>query len=318
MHRKGTTHHRLRAWTQNARTPVLGLTTHTCLQAGHPHISHPPSGPPQPRPSQAKGSHTTILGRDTQALTPIQRPGTRANHGTLTPTTLGPLLLRKPAFTLPGPRPRRPRADPPLPGHLGPRFLAPLDQGGLRPGQAVGPQRGLSAIFPARAAHLPRSHQPALRPARRHCPSSPTARCAPAPGGYRPPSPPQPALHVLGLRRWSSALRPRVPRHQAQPPASDSAPARMLAPPGGAAREAAVRLRHRAAPREPYLCRRPRPRCRTSRPFRSYLYPLTSGGLGHLRCVLMWVWRDSISSSPAGVPELEIYLFLDSGKVAIV
>ncbi|MEJ1271565.1 hypothetical protein NN561_002406 [Cricetulus griseus] len=45
----------------------------------------------------------------------------------------------------------------------------------------MGPQRGLSAIFPARAAHLPRSHQPALRPARRHSPSSPTARCAPLP-----------------------------------------------------------------------------------------------------------------------------------------
>lgn len=125
--------------------------------------------------------------------------------------------------------------------------------GGLRPGQAVGPQRGLSAIFPARAAHLPRSHQPARHPARRHCPSSPTARCAPAPGGSRPPLQPQPALHVLGLRRWSSARRPRVPRHQAQPPASDSAPARMLAPPGGAAREAAMRLRHRAAPREPQV-----------------------------------------------------------------
>lgn len=136
----------------------------------------------------------------------------------------------------------------------GPRFLARLGWGGLRPGQAVGPQRGLSAIFPARAAHLPRSHQPARRPARRHSPSSPTARCAPAPSGSRPPWPPQSALQVLGLRRWSSALRPRVPRHQAQPPASDSAPARTLPPPGGAARVgggAAVRLRHRAAPREP-------------------------------------------------------------------
>lgn len=32
----------------------------------------------------------------------------------------------------------------------------------------------------------------------------------------------------------------------------------------------------------------------------------------------MWVWRDFISSNPAGVPQLEIYLFIDSGKVAIV
>lgn len=196
-------HHRLWAWTQNARTPVLGLTTHTCLQAGHPHISHPPSGPPQPQPPQAKGSHTTILARDTHALTPIQRPGTRADHGTLTPTTLGPLLLRKPAFTLPGPWPRRPPADPPLPGHLGPRFLARLDWGASAWARPWG-----------RSEASPPSSRPAP-PTSRALTSRPCARSAATAPHHRPHAAPQlPAAPGRRRRRsqrftsWVSAAGP--------------------------------------------------------------------------------------------------------------
>lgn len=196
MHRKGTS---TPALGLDARTPVLGLTTHTCLQARHPHISQPPSGPLQPQPPQAKGSHTTILGRDTHALTPIQRPAwCRPWHPHTHPRA--PSLTQTRLHT-PWPSAAASSCRPSPTGSPGAPIPSTTGLGGLRPGQAVGPQRGLSAIFPARAAHLPRSHQPALRPARRHCPSSPTARCAPAPGGSRPPLPPQPALHVLGLRR---------------------------------------------------------------------------------------------------------------------
>lgn len=184
--------HRLWAWTHNTRTPVPELTTHTCLQTRHPHISHPPSGPRQPQPPQAQGSHTTILGRDTHALTPIQRPGTRADHGTLTPT-LGPLLLHKPAFTLPGPRPRSPRADPPLPGHLGPRFLAPLGWGASARARPWG-----------RSEASPPSSRPAP-PTSRALTSRPGTRRAATAPHHRPHAAPQ--LPAAPGRRCSRSQR---------------------------------------------------------------------------------------------------------------
>lgn len=256
------------------------------------------------------------MGRDTHSLTPIQRPGTRADHGTLTPT-LRSVLSRKPAFTLPGPRRRRPRAGPPRPGHLGPRFLA-------RPfwGPPPGPGRG-AAARPLRHLPGPRRPPPALSPAgpapgaplqplitdRTLRPSSQrlpaavaAAVCAPRPGSLplvqcaaaaRPPSPSATPRLRLRPREDAAAARGRRPRGCSA-----------LAPPRGPS----------GTKGEPRLCRRPRPQCRPSPSFSSHLYPPTSGGLGHLRCVLVWVWRDFTSSNPAGVSEPELYLFFDSGK----
>lgn len=298
------------------RTPVLGLPPHTCLQASHPHTSQPPSGPSQSQPPQAKSNY---LGQG-HTLTPIQRPGTRADHCTLTPT-LQSVLSRKPAFTLPGPRRRRPRADPPRPGHLGPRFLA-------RPywGPPPGPGRG-AAARPLRHLPGPRRPPPALSPA------------GPAPG-----APPQPLITDRTLRPSSQRLPAAVaaavcaPRPgslplvqcaaAARPPSPSATPRLRLRPREDAAAARGRRPRGCSAPApprspsgakgEPRLFRRPRPQCRTSPSLCSHLYPHTSGGLGHLRCVLVWVWRDFTSSNPAGVSEPELYLFFDSGKVAIV
>lgn len=142
------------------------------------------------------------MGRDTHALTPIQRPGTRADHGTLTPT-LRPLLLRKPVFTPPGPRPRRPRADPPRPGHPGLRFLARLGWGASARARPWG-----------RSEASPPSSRPAP-PTSRALTSRPCARRAATAPHHRPHAAPLlPAAPGRRCRRsqrftsWVSAASP--------------------------------------------------------------------------------------------------------------
>ncbi|XP_051015306.1 uncharacterized protein LOC127200986 [Acomys russatus] len=170
--------------------------------------------------------------------------------GILTPT-LEPLLTRKLAFTLPGPGPRRPRADPPRSCHLGPRFLA-------RPGWGPppGPGRG-AAARPLRHLPGPRRPPPALSPA------------GPAPG-----APPQPLITDRTLRPSSrrlpaavaaaaSAPRPgSLPLVQcaaaARPPSPSATPRLRLRPREEAGTARGRRPRGcnapappRAAPREP-------------------------------------------------------------------
>lgn len=193
-------------------------------------------------------------------------------------------------------------------------------------GPPPGPGRG-AAARPLRHLPDPRRPPPALSPA------------GPAPGA--PPQPlitdrtQRPSSRRLPAAAAAAASAPRpgsLPLVQcaaaARPPSPSATPRLRLRPREeiGTARGRRPRDCNAPAPPrspsgtegEPGCCRRPRPRCRTSRPVCPHLYPPTSGRLGHLRCVLMWAWRDFTSSDPAGVPVPAIYLFLDSGKVALV
>lgn len=255
---------------------------HTCprdthLSAGQApsHLTFTIGSTPTPTTS-SKGLSHNYLGQGHTRTHAHPKAGHACRPWHLTPT-LGPLLLRKPAFSLPGPLPQRSRADPPRPGHLEPRFLARLCWRGPPPG----PGRG-AASRPLRHLPGPRRPPPALSPA------------GPAPG-----APPLPLITDRTLRLSSrrlpaavaaaaSASRPGSPplvqcAAAARPPSPSATPRLRLRPreDAGAARGRRPRGCNAPAPprspsgaqSEPCLGRRPRPRCSTRQPFRSHLYP---------------------------------------------
>lgn len=254
------------------------------------------------------------MGRDTHALTPIQRPGTRADHGTLTPT-LRSVLSRKPAFPLPGlgrgtlarTLPDQVTWGPPIPSttRLGGPPPGPGRGAAARPLRHLpGPRRPPPALSPAGPAPgappQPLITDRTLRPSSQRLPAAVAAAVsAPSPGSpplvqcaatARPPSPSATPRLRLRPREDAAAARGRRPRVGGE---GCSAPAPPRSPSGASASLASVGG--------------PAPGARTSQRFGSHLCPPTSGGLGHLSGV-PWCGCGGIVLvlTPAGVSSLTL------------